>query len=143
MRPNPAVNAPVTRDLKPPVTAAAFAATANILLYVLLGYVHMRAQRNPDAPWVQRFYVRQFGPRTDTRAMTPRDHLRSSLVFLSWFVAFFAAWLLNAYTGPNVADASSLRLVINFVSALVALLWLAGAVWVAALGVVALVRQRK
>lgn len=125
------------------MTASAFAAAANILLYILLWFVHTQAQRNPDAPWVQLLYVRQFGPRTDTRAMTPGEHFRSSLVFFSWFVAFFVAWLFNAYTGPNFSEASSLRIVINFVSALIALGWLAGAVWLCAIGVIAFIRLRK
>lgn len=114
--------------------------TLNVLVYGLLTLVQWAASRNPDAPWVQWLYVRQFGPRTDTANMTPAEHFRSARVFLLWFAAILGLFLVNAFTGPPPPQVPGWRMALSFVSALFGLMWLGGAVWVSVLGVVAWIR---
>ena len=113
----------------------------NLSLYVLLGFIHAQARRNPGAPWVHWLYVRQFGPRMGTEHMRLTDCFRSAFAFLLWFAVFLGLWLFNAYTSPPAAEASAMRLGLNFVSGLFALLCLAGAGWVSALGLLVLLRR--
>lgn len=121
--------------------AQAWLLAANFALYALISVVHQQSLRHPRAPWVRWLVMRQFGPRTDTRRMGPADHFRSAAAFLAWFAAFFGLWLLNAYAGPPVAEASAVLLAINFLTAVFGLIWLAGAAWMLVLGTVALVRR--
>jgi hypothetical protein len=111
----------------------------NLLVYGLLCYVHARAERNPRGKWARFFYVRQFGPRTDTARMTAAELARSAAQFGLWGAAFLALVVTHALLAPRQFD--NLHFGILFCSSLFMLMWFGGAIYLLCLALLARLRQ--